>query len=42
MGTIKMVDLYGQYEHIKSEIDEAIHHVIDSAAFIQGPAVSEF
>ena len=37
-----MVDLQGQYLLIKSEIDEAIQHVIDSAAFIQGPEVNEF
>src|SRR6478609_4408765 len=37
-----MVDLYGQYACIKSEIDDAIQHVIDSTAFIQGPEVGEF
>ncbi len=37
-----MVDLRGQYSHIKSEIDEAIQSVIDSAAFVKGAKVTEF
>ncbi len=37
-----MVDLQTQYLHIKKEIDEAIAKVIDSTAFINGPAVKEF
>ncbi len=37
-----MVDLKGQYEKIKPEIDKAIHEVIDSTAFINGPAVKGF
>lgn len=37
-----MVDLQGQYKRIKSEIDNAIHTVVDSAAFINGPVVDEF
>jgi dTDP-4-amino-4,6-dideoxygalactose transaminase len=37
-----MVDLKGQYEKIKPEIDKAIHDVIDSTAFINGPAVQQF
>jgi UDP-2-acetamido-2-deoxy-ribo-hexuluronate aminotransferase len=37
-----MVDLKGQYDKIKQEIDEAIHEVIDSTAFINGPAVKDF
>lgn len=37
-----MVDLQGQYRRIKSEIDDAIQHVIDDANFIQGPEVAEF
>lgn len=39
---IQMVDLKGQYQKIKSEIDEAIQEVIDTTAFINGPAVKEF
>jgi UDP-2-acetamido-2-deoxy-ribo-hexuluronate aminotransferase len=42
MNEIRMVDLKGQYDKIKSEIDEAIHSVIDSTAFINGPAVKDF
>jgi UDP-2-acetamido-2-deoxy-ribo-hexuluronate aminotransferase len=42
MNTIAMVDLKGQYEKIKQEIDSAIAGVIGSTAFINGPAVKEF
>jgi UDP-2-acetamido-2-deoxy-ribo-hexuluronate aminotransferase len=42
MRKISMVDLKGQYEKIKPEIDSAIHEVIDSTAFINGPAVTRF
>lgn len=37
-----MVDLQTQYQHIKSEIDQGIQAVIDSASFIKGPAVKTF
>lgn len=37
-----MVDLNLQYERIKPEVDAAIHEVIDSTAFINGPAVQRF
>lgn len=37
-----MVDLKGQYEKIKTEIDEAVLRSIASTAFINGPPVSEF
>lgn len=37
-----MVDLQGQYEKIKEEIDQSIQEVIDSTAFINGPAVKTF
>ena len=37
-----MVDLKGQYEKIKTEIDEAVQAAIASTAFINGPPVSEF
>lgn len=37
-----MVDLTGQYERIKAEIDQAIHRVLDSGAFIKGPEVKQF
>ncbi|MBL7921233.1 MAG: DegT/DnrJ/EryC1/StrS family aminotransferase [Bacteroidia bacterium] len=37
-----MVDLKGQYEKIKAEVDKGIQDVINSTAFINGPAVKEF
>lgn len=37
-----MVDLKGQYEKIKSEIDTVVSDVIASAAFINGPSVKTF
>lgn len=42
MRKIAMVDLKGQYDKIKPEIDKALHEVIDSTAFINGPAVKRF
>ena len=42
MDTIEMVNLKGQYQKIKSEINEAIQNCIDNAAFINGPQVKEF
>lgn len=37
-----MVDLQGQYERIKSEVDDAIQNVIDSTSFINGSDVGSF
>ena len=37
-----MVDLKGQYNNIKTEIDSAIAGVIDSTAYINGPEVKSF
>ncbi|MGL4597753.1 MAG: DegT/DnrJ/EryC1/StrS family aminotransferase [Bacteroidia bacterium] len=37
-----MVDLFGQYEKIQSEIDAAVLGVIRSSAFINGPEVKSF
>ena len=37
-----MVDLKGQYNDIKSEIDKAVIDVIESGQYINGPAVQEF
>lgn len=37
-----MVDLKGQYEHIKDRIDGSIIEVIESTAFINGPEVHAF
>lgn len=42
MKRISMVDLNGQYQKISEEINNAIQEVIDSTAFINGPAVKEF
>lgn len=42
MKKIQMVDLHSQYLNIKSEIDKGIQDVIDSCAFINGPAVKGF
>jgi len=39
---IQMVDLKGQYQKIKAEIDQEIQQVIDQTAFINGPKVGEF
>ena len=37
-----MVDLQTQYQHIKQDIDAGIQEVIEAAAFIKGPKVTEF
>jgi dTDP-4-amino-4,6-dideoxygalactose transaminase len=42
MKKIQMVDLRSQYLKIKPEIDKGIQDVIDSCAFINGPAVKSF
>ena len=42
MEKIQMVDLKGQYQKIKDEVDKGIMDVIESTAFIKGPAVSKF
>ncbi len=42
MKKLQMVDLRSQYLHIKPEIDRGIQEVIDSCAFINGPAVNGF
>ncbi|HET6990680.1 MAG TPA: DegT/DnrJ/EryC1/StrS family aminotransferase, partial [Bacteroidia bacterium] len=39
---IQMVDLLGQYEKIRQEIDKAVLDVIHSSAFINGPEVKAF
>lgn len=40
MKNIQMVDLLGQYQRIKSEIDIAIFNVIETTSFINGPEVN--
>ncbi len=42
MKKIQMVDLLGQYEKIKPEVDKAILDVLSSTAFINGPEVKAF
>lgn len=42
MEKIHMVDLHGQYRHIKQEVDTAIQAVIDNTTFISGPDVKSF
>ncbi|MBN1159167.1 MAG: DegT/DnrJ/EryC1/StrS family aminotransferase [Bacteroidales bacterium] len=42
MNRIAMVDLYGQYQKLQTEIDRAIQQVIESSAFIKGPEVKAF
>ena len=39
---IQMVDLYGQYQKIKDEIDSAMQEVIRSSVFVKGGKVNEF
>ena len=39
---IKMLDLKGQYDKIKSEIDNAIQGVLNHTGFIQGAEVAKF
>ena len=40
--TIQMVDLVGQYEELKAEIQSGFDQVLSSASFINGPAVKHF
>lgn len=42
MEPIRMVDLKSQYTFIADEVKAALDEVIDSTAFINGPAVKEF
>lgn len=42
MKEIRMVDLKGQYEKIKEEVDAAVVSVMESSAFVNGPQVSAF
>ena len=39
---IQMVDLYGQYQKIKDEIDQAMQEVIRTSVFVKGGKVNEF
>ncbi|TRZ41163.1 DegT/DnrJ/EryC1/StrS family aminotransferase [Robertkochia solimangrovi] len=42
MRKIQMVDLQGQYEQIKTQVNKSINEVLESAAFINGPHVQNF
>lgn len=42
MRKIQMVDLLGQYDKIKNEVDAAINNVVRSSAYINGPEVKSF
>jgi UDP-2-acetamido-2-deoxy-ribo-hexuluronate aminotransferase len=42
MREIQMVDLKTQYLKIKTQVDRSIIEVVESGAFINGPAVKEF
>jgi dTDP-4-amino-4,6-dideoxygalactose transaminase len=42
MRDIRMVDLKTQYERIGDEVNAAVKEVIESTAFINGPAVKKF
>ena len=42
MRKIQMVDLKGQYEQIKEQVDKSVLDVIQSTAFINGPEVHSF
>lgn len=39
---IEMVDLHGQYNNIREEVNKSIEQVLDSCAFINGPQVKTF
>lgn len=39
---LHMVDVVGQYQKIKPEIDAAVHRVLDSGQFVLGKEVGEF
>ncbi|HBY69162.1 MAG TPA: transcriptional regulator, partial [Flavobacteriaceae bacterium] len=42
MRKIQMVDLKGQYQGIKEQVDKSVLNVIESTAFINGPEVHDF
>lgn len=41
MENLQMVDLKNQYQKIKTEVDEAIHRVIDNTQFVKGDEVKK-
>ncbi|WP_445955686.1 DegT/DnrJ/EryC1/StrS family aminotransferase [Yeosuana sp.] len=42
MNKIQMVDLKGQFEKIKDEVNASIQEVLETTAFINGPRVHQF
>lgn len=42
MKKIQMVDLIGQYKKIKPQVQSSINEILDTAQFINGPAVTSF
>jgi UDP-2-acetamido-2-deoxy-ribo-hexuluronate aminotransferase len=42
MKKIQMVDLKGQFEKIKDEVNSSIQEVLETTAFINGPRVHQF
>ncbi|WP_339699229.1 DegT/DnrJ/EryC1/StrS family aminotransferase [uncultured Marixanthomonas sp.] len=42
MRKIQMVDLKGQYQEIKNQVNQSVLDVIESTAFINGPEVHQF
>ena len=42
MKKIQMVDLQGQYERIKNEVQASFEEVLSTTAFINGPQVQAF
>ncbi|QLG44625.1 DegT/DnrJ/EryC1/StrS family aminotransferase [Costertonia aggregata] len=42
MKKIQMVDLNGQYQEIKDQVNSSISRILESAAFINGPEVHAF
>ncbi|WP_114490742.1 DegT/DnrJ/EryC1/StrS family aminotransferase [Candidatus Ulvibacter alkanivorans] len=42
MRKIQMVDLKGQYEHIKEQVNQSVLDAIESTAYINGPEVHQF
>ncbi|MDT0295801.1 DegT/DnrJ/EryC1/StrS family aminotransferase [Mesonia ostreae] len=42
MKKIQMVDLKGQYEEIKEQVDASMQEIIENTSFINGPEVHQF
>ncbi len=42
MKKIQMVDLIGQYEQIKDQVNSSLTQIMETAQFVNGPAVKQF